>query len=415
MDKARLDFLKMDILNHPLFAEDTSISLTASQRVPSDAHDDMTHLAGSIWVNNLITLIGRNASGKTFAMKIVMGILELLLHQKSIGQTHLNETLIGQQPISFHVYFYGSDKLIYRDDLTITSHPNQAKQWLIQDERIWSKKVTKSMTRKAIFDFSTAKLVMDRQKLDGFQQSLLASDDSLMRSLIAQHHYQTQKVFDTFMFTNANFPFFHAADGQVPSAILAYLDPTIDYLFIETGKHDKTFYRLKFKQDEHEIIDNNFATIEYYLSSGTVKGITLYQYAIQALQSGGLIFIDELENHFNLAIVHTFMEYFSNPKINLHHATLIFSTHHADLLNDLSRGDQIFITRRLHGRITLGRYSEIADRQDINRAEVFMSDYLGGTAPDYDTYLKLRKQTMDLNHQDGAKNSIGSGTPYGQH
>ena len=44
-----------------------------------------------------------------------------------------------------------------------------------------------------------------------------------------------------------------------------------------------------------------------------------------------------------------------------------------------------------------------------------MSDYLGGTAPDYDTYLKLRKQTMDLNHQDGAKNSIGSGTPYGQH
>ncbi|EGF47444.1 hypothetical protein AAULR_24721 [Lacticaseibacillus rhamnosus MTCC 5462] len=153
MDKARLDFLKMDILSHPLFAEDTSISLTASQRVPSDAHDDMTHLASSIWVNNLITLIGRNASGKTFAMKIVMSILELLLHQKSIGQTHLNETLIGQQPISFHVYFYGSDKLIYRDDLTITSHPNQAKQWLIQDERIWSKKVTKSMTRKAIFDF----------------------------------------------------------------------------------------------------------------------------------------------------------------------------------------------------------------------------------------------------------------------
>ena len=330
-------------------------------------------------------------------MKIVISILELLLHQKSIGQTHLNETLIGQQPISFHVYFYGSDKLIYRDDLTITSHPNQANQWLIQDERIWSKKVAKSMTRKAIFDFSTAKLVMDRQKLDEFQQSLLASDDSLMRSLIAQHHYQTQKVFDTFMFTNANFPFFHTADGQVPSAILAYLDPTIDYLFIKTGKHDKAFYRLKFKQDEHEIIDNNFATIEYYLSSGTVKGITLYQYAIQALQSGGLIFIDELENHFNLAIVHTFMEYFSNPKINLHHATLIFSTHHTDLLNDLSRGDQIFITRRLHGRITLGRYSEIADRQDINRAEVFMSDYLGGTAPDYDTYLKLRKQTMDLN------------------
>ncbi|KLI75607.1 MULTISPECIES: AAA family ATPase [Lacticaseibacillus] len=399
MTNPHLSFLRVDILDHPLFAQKTSFSLAASQRVPNDAHDDMTHLFGSIWINNLTTLIGRNASGKTLTMKLVMGILDLLLHQKSIGQTHLNETLMGSQPISFSVYFYGSDHFLYQDDLTIAPVPDQAKQWQVKDEKIWAKKVQKSMTRKSIFDFSKAELLMDRLKLDTFQQSLLAADDSFMRSLITQHHYQTQKVFDTFMFTNANLPFFPSSNGQVPDAILAYLDPTIDYLFIETNKHGKAFYRLKFKQDDQEITDNNFATIEYYLSSGTVKGITLYRYVVQALQSGGLIFVDELENHFNLAIVHTFMEYFANPKINQHHATLVFSTHNADLLNDLSRGDQIFITRRRQGKITLGRYSKIADRQDINRAEVFMSDYLGGTAPDYATYLKLRSQTIDLNQQ----------------
>ncbi len=46
-------------------------------------------------------------------MKLVMGMLSLLLHQRSIDQTHLKETLIGTTPISFNTYFYGSDHVIY--------------------------------------------------------------------------------------------------------------------------------------------------------------------------------------------------------------------------------------------------------------------------------------------------------------
>ncbi|MSE06788.1 AAA family ATPase, partial [Lactobacillus salivarius] len=90
-----------------------------------------------------------------------------------------------------------------------------------------------------------------------------------------------------------------------------------------------------------EITDTNFATIENYLSSGTAKGVTLYGNILYALRTGGIIFIDELENHFNHAIVRTFIEYFVNNRINKNNATIIFSTHYSELLDDFERGDEI--------------------------------------------------------------------------
>ncbi|TLQ03473.1 ATP-binding protein [Pediococcus stilesii] len=396
MKNKKLKFLKMDIINHPLFKEEISFSLVASQKILNDEHDDMTNLYGSIWTNNITTLIGRNASGKTLTMKLIMGMLDLLLHQRSIEQTHLKEALIGIKPITFKTYFYGSDHFLYLDELTVAPETGQENRWVISSEKILEKKFLKSHTRKSIFDFSKSTVFMDRNQLDPLQSSLLAPDDSFIRTLINQKQYETQRIQDTLLYTNTNFPFFRTREDQIPSAILRYLDPTIEYLFIEQKEDSKSFYRLKFKNSSEEITDSNFATIEYYLSSGTVKGITLYQYVLNALRSGGIIFIDELENHFNLSIVHTFLEYFMDPIINQNHATLIFSTHYADLINDLNRGDQIFVARRDTGKISIDRYSEIADRQDINRAEVFMSNYLGGTAPDYDTYIELRNQTIDL-------------------
>ena len=337
-------------------------------------------------------------------MKLVMGMLSLLLHQRSIDQTHLKETLIGTTPISFNTYFYGSDHVIYLDKIVLKPKADQSGQWSVDSEIILEKNATQNMSQKALFDFTSAKVFIDRQQLDNLQLSLLAEDDSLMRTVFASNEYTTQPIFDTLMFTNTNVPFINPSESKISQALLRYLDPTIDYLYIE-NKDNQAFYRLKFNNSEKEITDSNFATIEYYLSSGTVKGITLYQYIVAALRSGGLIFIDELENHFNLAIVRTFMAYFTNPKINPNRAVLIFSTHYADLIDDLSRGDQIFVSRRQDSEIAIDRYSDIADRQDINRAEIFMSNYLGGTAPDYDAYMELRQQTINLNNKADRANS----------
>jgi len=111
------------------------------------------------------------------------------------------------------------------------------------------------------------------------------------------------------------------------------------------------------------------------------------------LKNGGIIFVDEIENHFNHAIARTFINYFKDPSININNAKLIFTTHYSEFLDDLDRNDQIYITRRLD-KISMTRYSNTSMRNDIMRSDVFMSDSIRGTAPEYEAYLALKKSTI---------------------
>jgi Predicted ATPases len=111
------------------------------------------------------------------------------------------------------------------------------------------------------------------------------------------------------------------------------------------------------------------------------------------LKDGGIIFVDEIENHFNHAIARTFLNYFKDPFININNAKLIFTTHYSEFLDDLERNDQIYIARRLD-KISLTRYSSTNIRSDILRADVFMSNAISGTAPEYEAYMALKKATI---------------------
>lgn len=391
--RKKLCFLKLVIEGHPLFEKKVEFSVVNDSRVNKEKSDQLTKLFGRVWVNNLITIVGKNATGKTTIMKTIIGILTFLLYSKSIDQTQLTDILIGTNPIKLITYFWGSDMVIYKDELVLKIN-NQDHSWHVSEEIIYEKKVTKSSSKKDLFSFEKVEPYLNRKDLDDLAASVLASDDSIFRTVLAKKKYKIQQVFDTLIFTNVNALFY--TNENVPGEILNFLDPTIDYLKIENkrveGDRQQLFYRLKFKNHPEIFTETNFATIEHYLSSGTAKGVTLYGNVLQALRTGGIIFIDELENHFNHAIVRSFIEYFTNPRINKNRATLIFSTHYSELLDDLERGDEIYLTKR-DKLIQLQRYSKTTVRKDLSKAEVFDSDYLGGTAPEYDSYMELRKAT----------------------
>lgn len=386
----RLHFLKLEIVNHPLINKHTEFSLVTYSRVQVDRTEDLTHLFGRIWVNNIATLIGRNASGKTLTMKLTLGLLGLMFSNLSISQTHLQEVLIGNQPIKFNVYLYGDDGSLFKDEIAFRPSDDESDNWAICEENILVKRAIESMSKKRLFDFSNAKTQISRNQLNNIESSLLAPDDSLMRAVIIQHKYVAPVIFDTLLYTDVNLMMY--GSENVSPALLEYLDPSIDYVKIERAKGNKAFYRLKFKNSDNEITDANFGTLRFYMSSGTVKAISLYSYVVRALRSGGILFIDELENHFHQEIVNNFIEFFTDPLINRNRATLVFSTHYAELLDRLSRGDQVYVVRR-QDKVTVSRYADIADRQDLLRSEVFTSNYLTGTVPSYDAYMNLRKET----------------------
>ena len=393
----QLTFLKLTISGHPLFKDEISFSVVNSDRVLEDYESHLHHLFGSVWVNKLITLIGKNATGKTTTMKAVIGLLTFLLQAKSIEQTQLNDVLLGTNPIQFTTYFYGSDQVVYKDVLTFNLNQS-TNSWYVTSEKIYRKKVPMRTPKRSLFTFPTsAKPVLDRDQLDPIVASVLAPDDSMFRTIISQQQYQTQTIVDTLVFTNVNALVYN--NPNVPNEILQFLDPTIEYLKIDQlplkGGTKQLFYRLKFKNSPEEFTETNFATIEHYLSSGTAKGVTLYGNVLLALKTGGIIFVDELENHFNHTIVRSFIEYFTDPEINKNNATLIFSTHYSELLSDIELNDEIYFTKR-ETKIELQRYSQANVRKDLNRSDVFDSDYLGGTSPDYHSYMELKNATKGV-------------------
>lgn len=349
-----LRLLKIIINNHPLIADNTEFSLLPKQ--------------------DTAIIAGMNATGKTTIMKSIIGILELLLKNLSINQTRLNEILIGEEPINFQVYLCGTDSKIYLDDITLSR--DSGNDWFVFDETI-------SVTN----DLNNFTQIYKRSELEKDILYLLAKDDSMFRMLIAKEEYKPQQIFDTFI--NSNKLFY--TEKEVSSELLNYLDSTIEYLKFNQTETGNVIYRLKFKNNNKEITDIDFETIKLYLSSGTIKVITLYQQILNTLKTGGIIFVDGIERHLNQTILRTLIELFADEEININHACLVYSTHYTEILNEV-QGDQLFITRR-NEKIELIKYSNKNIKNNLSKTDIFESDYLNGTAPSYDSYMSLKRYT----------------------
>lgn len=152
--------------------------------------------------------------------------------------------------------------------------------------------------------------------------------------------------------------------GQYPKEILTFLDPSIETLSCEPVEK-KVDIRLKFYKKE-EITLNSPLALNKYLSSGTIKGLSVFMGAVFSFLEGGYLIVDELENHFNKEIVSTLIRFFMDKKVNKKGATLIFSTHYSELLDEFERNDSIYITKNKDG-ITAEKLSGILKRNDIKK------------------------------------------------
>ena len=155
---------------------------------------------------------------------------------------------------------------------------------------------------------------------------------------------------------------------------------------------------MKFKGKD-EIILKQLSELNRYLSSGTIKGINIFISAMNTFKSGGYLIVDELENHFNREIVSTIMRFYMDSKVNYKGATLVFSTHYPELLDEFDRNDNIYIVRNRQG-ITAENLSTILKRNDIKKSEAYQSDFLEGTVPAYDAYMGLKKSLIRNGKED---------------
>lgn len=383
--------LKIKIKGLKLFKEILEIDFTVIQRVRKEKNEMLYEISPQIRTNNALAFIGINASGKTTTLKVISFVIQLL-NNKSINNIESKDILKGlknDEEVEIESYYsIGNDsvkKLLTRIKKDEMLQDGEDK-YIIDSELLWSKSVKSVTTIKELFEFKDADLEKVRDK----NEEYLPDDISI---IIASNKKNSIKInyMDTIDWTNVNLI---RILEDFPKELIHFLDPSIEYIKTNLNSdNEKLEITLKFYSKDELLL---YSPIELtkYLSSGTIKGINVFVYAMKVLEEGGYLLIDELENHFNKEIVLTLVRFFMTKKINKKGATIIFSTHYPELLDEFERNDNIFIVRNQEG-IQVDNLARILDRSDIKRSEIYQSGYLQGTAPSYETYMNLKKIFMN--------------------
>ena len=380
--------LKIFIQDMPRFKGNIDIDFITKQRVAEDDQEKLFNTFSnnytSIYTNQVISFIGLNASGKTTILKAISFVINLLNNEalNNIKSKEILNDLSDNEKVKITSFFY-NDNSVYKLETHIEKRVNQVdneSKLIITEERLWEKDATKVKTKKSLFEFNDSDIRIERNEKEQF----LLNDVSVMIA-INKEKQSNFPLRDMLMWTNHNML---NILGKFPKELLTFLDPSIEYFKCDIRKKPADI-RLKFYESE-EIILNNPSEIEKYLSSGTIKGINVFMNALLCFMEGGYLIVDELENHFNEEIVTTLVRFFMNPNVNRNGATLIYSSHYSELLDEYDRNDCIYIVRN-RGGIYTENLSLILKRNDIKKSEAYESGYLEGTVPIYESYMALKK------------------------
>jgi len=385
-----MKLLKLTIKGLPHFKDILDIDFVARQRVNDDDKERLCKVFSNIYINKTLSFVGINASGKTTILKAISFAMKMLNNESinNIQSKTILEDLEDNQQVIITSYFFDGF-CVNKLETFIGKEVNVidgSEKLIIQDEKLWSKQVGKIKTKKSIFDFADSDLKEKRDK----NEQYLMDDVSI---IVAKNKKEKTNLFicDMLEWTDHNIL---NVLGRFPKELLTFLDPSIEYLECSL-KEKKVDIRLKFYGKE-EVVINSLRLLENYLSSGTIKGLGVFMSATFAFIEGGYLIIDEIENHFNREIVATLIRFFMDAKVNKNGATLIFSTHYSELLDEFDRNDGIYVVRNKEG-ICAENMSNILKRNDIKKSEVYNSDYLGGTVPAYEAYMALKKVLINVN------------------
>ena len=376
--------LRICVNGLPLYKNEFDISFFAVQRVHKNHLNSVFNLFGNIYVNTIEAFAGINASGKTTALNVV-SFIRLLLSATPLSAEFVPQILGDGINTIFDIDFYVDGKIYHlTSEIIKEKNPDGNPKIRITSERLWVKSVTTKINKSNLLDYDENTLIRVRDNSDEY----LPEDVSIIIALNKQIQNRSMFV-DLAMLTDINL--FFPDGGSIPTEIISLLDPTIEYISVE-NINDKVITKLKF-YGQKELVLLNPTELNVYLSSGTVKGVRVFSDATRVLKSGGYMIVDEVENHFNRELVASLLRLFLNKNTNPKGAVLIFSTHYPELLDELERNDAVFITRSNQG-LTIDNLNTLLNRNDMKKSEVYQSNFLGGTAPKYNSLLALQKSII---------------------
>ena len=347
----------------------------AEDRVPK-RDESVLQLGESIYQNNIIATAGVNASGKTTVLSLIRTTLDILkgyapskrLHELFDGET--NAQLVFWSKAKLYLL-----KVTLEERAHLLDSDARSAMHFVHEELY---RLDGKLSKKDLVDVDGLlhqggwRLVQDRRSLEESQNLLLGDDGSIVRIL---RDPPSSLYIDAFDHHRSPFD-----KEEYTDEILRLFDASIEHVDVK----DDGSFGLSFAGREEEFRLSSQEAIEAVLSSGTVKGYFLVRQALMALRFGAYCLVDEIEVHLNKQLVTVIINLFATRETNPNGAVLVFTTHYPELLDSVHRKDNVyFLVRDRNHLISVVKYSDHISRIENKKSEVFLSNYIDGTSPNY--------------------------------
>lgn len=382
-----IKILKTELKNLNMFNNNTfEFDFICEKRVYQEEKESniVSSLFNNFYELNAISIIGINASGKTISLNILGDVLKIYIGNSSLTEIfNLNflfeDELVIKNVLKDDENLYEIISYIQKDDFG---------QLYFKEETLKKVKIQNNITRNTIDTIFDSVEAVKRSNL---KNEFLKKEDSIFSAVL--NKAKSPFISNLSTLTNLNIPVY---SQFVELPFIQYLDPSIERFdkIQPNNKTESIEYRLKFMGDKKELVLDQEG-LERYLSSGTIKGINILVAAKQVLKSGGYLLIDEFENHLNKTLVINLISLFTS-ELNIHGASIIFTTHYVEILDALTRTDGIYIAEKKE-KISLTKYSKKAvskDRLDKKKSDLILSGQISQT-PSYKSYISLKRNLKE--------------------
>lgn len=357
--------------------EKLTIDFYASDRVAESR--GVTLLAKPTYSQNVMAFAGINATGKTTTLRLIAFAVNLI---SGIPLTESYRNIfspgIFSETIKVDVLFYHRNtyyRLVSEIDL-FTSPVLAAETLWEKSGHLLSKKVLADLDKFS----SQAKVAIRRKDLPKESLDFLPDTVSIASAI-------TKGAGSPIALTVPNdTEWLHLEDEWIDDTVVKVFDKSIRSFEIN-GEYGSV---LEFEAGT-AIYTKHAEDLVRSLSSGTIKGANIIRRAVLALKTGSYLLVDEIENHLNKQLVGMIIDLFEANDTNPNGAMLLFSTHYPEILDYLKRKDNVyFLVRNKEHFVSAIRYSDRVKRIENKKSEVFLANYVAGTAPRYADVADLK-------------------------
>ena len=357
-----------------------------AQKNDADKEFELLQIADELFTYSTLGIVGKNASGKTTIMELLVVAYEILSSYKFDSRS-MNILKYNDEPFNLDLTFY-EDGFLYRyiTDVERVFDPVKGgiNTLVFKNERIYKKQYFKSFSSK-IFDYDTYNMVEFEayNKPDEISLLFLVFKERSLKGL-----YYTSNDYENLHFSMSFDIYDHFYEN---SNIIIPLIQMFDDNISSLKKIDDKKYEIVFKNKKiKEVTDFELHEI---LSSGTSKGFNLMSLAVWSLKNGIDLLVDEIEIHFHKTLVENLINLYKDKMVNKYNARLIITTHYCELLDMFGRSDNIYICHN-DGKVTVDNmYLKYKTRPDLLKSKKFYNNEFG-TNVKYDALMNFKKELI---------------------